>query len=666
MSSFSIAPEILEFTASDKGFSLGRSLVHLWGRHWSFARNEAAMLHYNGKRLAFMESRADERKRIFLRLFPLLLSTDVGHEALGLDAGASCPAISAYCPSHEELELCREQFGRLPEGLYGTSSGQIAAVYSIGSLGSLAQTQDSDFDCWVCLEDSVRLSPEDKQKLEAKLHALECYAWDVFGLETHFFLMSLDDVRNNRFGFSDKESSGSAQALLLKDEFYRTALCLAGKSLAWWLMPPSALAGEYAERVKDALDYPMNGWPRVADFGSLEHIPREEFFGACLWQMVKAVKSPFKTVMKFGLLERYAQRLDKKAPLLCERIRLAVLHGRAATMFRDPYAALYAEVVAFYRSLGQADAERLVAEAFMQRISAGGISQVFGYAVSDMEELVVRDVFKPRGVEPGDQDGSAKWGFRKKKRVGESVNRFILDTYRRIHSEGVSGQGRDVRITEEDLTRLGRQILAVYAPKKEKIGLVSFLGGDNSPMSELALEGIKAPGKMPVWIAKGRGRETRSGFFEELIKGRNVYAVLAWLACNGIYTPGMILRMENTAPLAMDDIVSILTDLSGFIPFSSMIASDLDVFLEEERIARVFCIVNLTVSREVREVVEVGLIYKTTWGELFTRRVTGADAAAIARPEKFFKDHLPLPCSTCTEYKCFMPRRSQCPRISLF
>jgi adenylate cyclase class 1 len=656
---------ILEFTATKSGLELCRKVVHLWARHWSFARNESAMLRTNAQRYAFFASRSEEDTRDFLDLLPLLLSTDVGHAKLGLDTNAFCPTVSCYMPSHSDLTLCRERFGRIPDDPFAARKGLIAAIYSIGSLGTMAQTRESDFDCWVCLEDSADFSEEQMRLLRAKLHALECYSWDTLGLETHFFLMSMDDVRNNRFGFSDKESSGSAQALLLKDEFYRTALRVAGKSLAWWLMPPAVQAREYRDRVADALIFPLGGASRIADLGGLEEIPREEFFGACLWQMVKAVKSPFKTVMKFGLLERYARRLDKKAPLLCERIRMASLNSRESTFFGDPYAALFAEVAQFYSSLGLREAERLVAEAFMQRVGSGGIPTVLGYASTELEQLVLREVFEARGVEPAYQDGSSKWGFRKKKRMGESVNHFILDTYKRIHDEGASEHAHEACITEEDLTRLGRQILAIYAPKPEKIRLVPFLGGDNSSFGELVLEALKSPGKATVWVAKGAGRSSVGGSAEELTRDANLFKVLAWLACNGIFATGIPLRLENAAPLAMEDVLAILGELAEFIPFSGMVASDLDVFLEEEKIARVYCALNLTVPREVKDVKEVGMIYKTTWGEVFTRRIVGEDARDIARFESFFAKHLPLACSGRTEYRSFLPKRALCARIRL-
>src|SRR5690606_37279210 len=44
----------------------------------------------------------------------------------------------------------------------------------------------------------------------------------------------------------------------------------------------------------------------VIDFGSLPCIPANEFVGAGIWQLYKAIESPYKSVLKLLLLEVYA------------------------------------------------------------------------------------------------------------------------------------------------------------------------------------------------------------------------------------------------------------------------------------------------------------------------------------------------------------------------
>ena len=90
-------------------------------------------------------------------------------------------------------------------------------------------------------------------------------------------------------------------------------------------------------------------------------IPEEEYFGACLWQMVKALHSPYKSVMKLGLLEKYAGQ-GEEMRLLCDRIKEAVLRGRSLLSDVDPYLSLFTSIRKHYRQLGDATSLALIGE----------------------------------------------------------------------------------------------------------------------------------------------------------------------------------------------------------------------------------------------------------------------------------------------------------------
>ena len=51
----------------------------------------------------------------------------------------------------------------------------IDGLFSIGSIGSIAQAYGSDIDCWVCLEEE-KLGPENIKLLNAKLQAIELFS----------------------------------------------------------------------------------------------------------------------------------------------------------------------------------------------------------------------------------------------------------------------------------------------------------------------------------------------------------------------------------------------------------------------------------------------------------------------------------------------------------
>ncbi|WP_438895138.1 hypothetical protein, partial [Bacillus cereus group sp. BC329] len=58
------------------------------------------------------------------------------------------------------------------------------------------------------------------------------------GVEANFFIMDEQRFRHNQSDQMTGENCGSSQHLLLLDEFYRSAVRLAGKRLLWQIVPP--------------------------------------------------------------------------------------------------------------------------------------------------------------------------------------------------------------------------------------------------------------------------------------------------------------------------------------------------------------------------------------------------------------------------------------------
>ena len=56
------------------------------------------------------------------------------------------------------------------------------------------------------------------------------------------------------------------------------------------------------------------------DMGNVDDISNGEFFGASIWALIKSFKSPFKTLMKMGILEDY-MFTKTKSNLLCHQVK---------------------------------------------------------------------------------------------------------------------------------------------------------------------------------------------------------------------------------------------------------------------------------------------------------------------------------------------------------
>ena len=87
------------------------------------------------------------------------------------------------------------------------------------------------------------------------------------------------------------ESCGSAQHLLLLDEFYRSAMLIAGKRLLWYLVP-SEYDDHYDDYVNGLFAHGKLSQDDWLDLGGFNRIPAEEYFGSALWQLYKGIDSP--------------------------------------------------------------------------------------------------------------------------------------------------------------------------------------------------------------------------------------------------------------------------------------------------------------------------------------------------------------------------------------
>ncbi|MCD6389649.1 MAG: class I adenylate cyclase, partial [Desulfobulbaceae bacterium] len=196
----------------------------------------------------------------------------------------------------------------------------IHSLKTIGSIGTIAQTEKSDCDYWVSIRHK-ELGEDGLDLLEKKCKLIEKWATG-YDHEIYFFLMDIDQTRQNSFSSdAEEESAGSALKLLLKDELFRTHILVSGKMLLWWLIPPGLTSKQYSDYVSQLISTKQINPDNYIDLGYLSEIPREEIFGACLWQMNKALDSPFKSVIKFAYLELLLDQKSSDSPLLSNKIK---------------------------------------------------------------------------------------------------------------------------------------------------------------------------------------------------------------------------------------------------------------------------------------------------------------------------------------------------------
>lgn len=527
----------------------------------------------------------------------------------------------------------------------------IYSLASMGSLATIAHTPKSDFDIWVCVN-KPEFTPEALEALAFRLKEIEEWAEKKNHFESHFFITDITEARNNHFGASDSESAGSALGKLLKEEFFRTHTVLAGYPPLWVLMPPQVSDEEY-ERLRDLAkkDYQLET-RKYIDLGNAQRISMEEAFGAALWQLNKALGSPFKSAMKMGLIEDYMDP-ETDPVLLCDRLKEAIGEIASKPMQRgdldslggdclldehpkrfelDGYLLMFHRILGYYRRKGKEDLEDILRKCFYLKVGEkiAGVNDparakspkkdMLGILVEgwgwENEKILHLNKFK-------------EWPFDQSVTLGKEVNSFIIDSYKRLSQAGATSQ---VQINPTDLTVLGRKLFTFYSKKENKVDFLPRIFDDSLHQDHLTFGfSAGAPGTSPTWrvyrdAVSPTELSSPTSAAKRLRQSQNLASLLAWLVVNGIWTRSTHVSLASKeAPLTVADLQDMLGGMRDFLPRIDVGHLSNTQLLGEAQVEKVFAILNLCEPKLSERIVRLNVLYETTWGEVFGEAHDPAD-----------------------------------------
>lgn len=232
----------------------------------------------------------------------------------------------------------------------------VQAIYHIGSLGTFTQSAKSDFDFWVVIEkyDFQEFGDDLLNVLHEKLALITTYSRKSFSQEVTFFVHYAHNLRENIFDNTDDETV-AVPPLLLKEEFYRTFIMVAGKIPLWAVQPLCVNQAELDEWKKEALANKA-----FIDLGTFDSIPIEEVQRGLLWQICKAPYDPVKSVIKASITASYnANRALKNSAdtkksepiLLCDMVKKRFGESIIDDYAADPYIIAFERILQFYTEI---------------------------------------------------------------------------------------------------------------------------------------------------------------------------------------------------------------------------------------------------------------------------------------------------------------------------
>lgn len=540
--------------------------------------------------------------------------------------------IAGYLPNSETQRICRKYF----EKRYIHKDGiifierpfcYIEALFTMGSSGSIAHTAGSDIDYWVCIREEF--FDYDKQEIfQKKLHAIEKWAKDVFKTEIHFFIVDIEKAKRSDFGDSDSESSGSAQGRLLKEEFYRTMIHVAGKLPFWAILPVDVSKNYYYDLFIRVCPYPAKG--RFIDFGDIHDIPAGEYFGASVWQMFKYLKSPFKSVLKMGLLEKYIHEKKRDRILLCNEFKKEWMNpGLAFDLAKsDPYYLLLSTLIAYYKKIDDKHPfAKFVQSCFFSKVgitddkelkkSAFGLKYILIKRCMDEWGWTDKELFEAGNFK--------NWTYEKIANESVKIRQYMVQTYkqcRRIWTSSDASYERESLLTPRDRTILGRKMIVQFS-MDEKAKVESLLLISKSGLSKgLSLEYSDDLKSVQKWFLMHKWSDNNNKASVEknelLKKTSSIEELGAWLIYNQLYNKENHIKLASHPTfIRSNDIRLLFHAMYDF--FIDEIKSEIsnDALCSKSTITSMFISINFTAPRDSKMMTEWSVIYRNSWGEMF-------------------------------------------------
>lgn len=532
----------------------------------------------------------------------------------------------------------------------------IHTVLLIGSMGSIAQTKKSDLDYTVLIS-KESVSREGLELLKKKLQLIEKWTWETYHLETHFFINDIEEVKRNIFGESDSESTGSALAKLLKEEMYRTAIVVAGK-VPFWMIAPVECDDEKYYALYGTLKSgkTLLSQHEFVDMGNVDDISRGEFFGGSIWALIKSFRSPFKTLMKMGLLEEY-MFTDTRSNLLCHEIKKSVFQGLQHLSI-DPYIMLFTRVEKYFLATKTENEVDALRTAFYLKVGTQVSAEELAQGSSETKKSILIGMIKGWQWPPHKLDhlnSYIDWQMMQKAGLGDRVNKILMNSYKLISEKNKTLGAGESLITEKDTHLLGRKLFSFYRQAPNKVENVFALIDGKTAEKELTFllnqENNREKGDWYLIRSKTLAYLEHIPKENIIKKAATLQFLIAFAAFNNLYDKNttVLLRAEQQS-MKDHDLHTLLDQISKFIARVNIASIANEDLLSDAVIRQLYLIVDFGyplprevmvgdikecksneeyqafVHKRLERIQSVTAIYLTSWGELFCKTYSGVNS----------------------------------------
>ncbi len=557
------------------------------------------------------------------QIIPFLLHENIAFPGLETVNKQAPYGICDFIPDLETQRVLRNYITHSNIVARRCHDYSIEGLFTIGSVGSLAQTSDSDIDYWVCI-DEEKMDNSDVKLLQKKLEKMERMVHEQFDLQVTFFLVDIHHARNNDFGDSSIESSGSAQARLLKEEFYRTMIYVAGKIPLWAVLPTPISLNYYNSILKSVGAFP--NLTRYIDLGDIHAISSSEYYGASIWQMFKWLKSPFKSVIKMALLEKYIYEYGKQS-LLCNKYKDEWMNSgdQMRLAQNDSYYILLENLLKYYESDENDDQSvNLLLTCFFLKLEISKDAQidntVFGLRKILLEKCMAKWGWKKDDVF---RIGSFKtWHYSDIIRLSTTIEKYMVKKYKIVNKAFESQFQGQSQISPEDRTVLGRKIFIEFSKQPGKVEKVLLVSRSDRHFQGLHLKYVQKNERAGTWTLVNRQAKIGGQQEESLVNAHTIEEIGAWLINNSLYNENAVINLvPNPTYVTFDDIRKLYKAMYEFFGPIRKSTVSFDQLLMKSRLVCLFISINFYAPKKQNTVTEYTATYMNSWGEMYCKSV---------------------------------------------
>ena len=509
---------------------------------YDFSEIKQRFLDINDARLERIGTDLRTSQSDFLTLLPLLFH--VNHPLLPGYISKDTPVgIPSYTPDENSLHLAQRISRSFKFKKKAYREFNIEAIYLMGSSGTIAYNDKSDFDIWICHSENLKDSLV--VELEGKIHAIQEWAQEL-SVEANIYLVNPKKLRKGELGFLTDESSGSALDSLLLEEFYRTSVLLHGRYPLWWLVPPE-YEYKYNEYVNELKEKRFIHSREHIDFGGLRSIEANEFYGATLWMLYKGISSPYKSILKILLMQAYASEFPQ-VEMLGMDFKKSIYKGDGDLDSLDPYMMMLNKVEDFLKNAGDEERLNLARRSFYFKVNEK-MSEVTNKNEKNWRQIVLSSLIKRWGWNATDVvelDQKNNWKITQVVKERNSLITEFKISYRFLSNFAHRHVESKNLIKQADLNVLGRKIYAAFERKSGKIELVYRGITKQLFESHLSLHKLKSDNGTGFWVAfNGVVPINEVASTAPLKRSLNLVELLCWCYFNKIINQKTIVGLYS-------------------------------------------------------------------------------------------------------------------------